>query len=355
MTDKEPTAEEKAKAAAELAKAQADADLARLNVEQKRLDLEDSRRSRWTSLVPNLSDVPRGETKVSGDQPILGGGLAVKGLESAAKQVAEAVATEAATAQTILVTNEADLATVDAAYLTVRDSLEELHEAAKVLLEEFKKRNLETAGAATAVADLIPSVLGMLSAQRSVSTFATSVDDLSAVANVIGALLASKRNYTVLHNNFRLRWKGKIDDRLAELSTRRWELVKAEKEYAAEAVAAKEQIKTLVAAIDQFTTSVRAAPSGSTRSPLTNAVLYEQLHDKTIDHVLLVKGIAGSATQVLSDRPLWWKDTFSVVATANITYLLLNTVSNRIVSGGTKSATVSVYGKIGSKLAAEFG
>lgn len=353
MTDKEPTAEEKAKA--ELAKAQADAELARLDVEQKRLDLEDSRRSRWTSLVPNLSDVPRGETKVSGDQPILGGGLAVKGLESAARKVVEAVVTEAQAAKTILVTDEADLATVDAAYLTVRDSIEELHEAAELLLDEFAKRNLETPGAAAAVADLIPSVLGMLSAQRSVSTFATSVDDLSAVANVIGALLESERDFTVLHDNFRMRGEGEIDGRLAELGARRRDLVKAEMEYAAEAVAAKEQIKTLVAAIDQFGTSVRAAPSGTTRSPLTNAVLYERLHDKTIDHVLLVKGIAGSATQVLSDRPLWWKDTFSVVATANITYLLLNTGTNHIVSGGTKSATVSVHGKIGSKLAAEFG
>lgn len=158
-----------------------------------------------------------------------------------------------------------------------------------------------------------------------------------------------------------MRGSGEIDKQLAELSTKRWNLVEAAQApaptgYEAEGIARKEQIKTLIAAIDAFTTSVRAVPAGSTRSPLTNAALYEGLHTpKDIDHVLLVKGVAGSGTQVVNDRPLWFQDKFSVVATTNITYLLLNAATGSIVYSGTESATVSVHGTIGNKLAAEFG
>ena len=368
-------------------KAQAEAELAKLNAEQKRRELaewtselarrrreaenesaiatankssDDARSSQWTNLVSGPAGVSPSGTTVSGEQPILGGALAMKGLRSAAEKVVAVVHGKAPAAKSILVTSETDLATSDAAYLAVRNSLDELHAAATQLLEQEWPPPMTELAAVGVVADLIPSVLGMLAAKRAVSTFATSVDDLSAAANVIGALIDAQRDYDVVHDDFRMRGPGAIDERLGELGTKRGSLVEAAQVavpagYEAEWIARKERIKTLIAAIDAFTISVQTVPTGSTRSTLTNAALYEGLHTGKIDHVLLVKGVAGSGAQIVTDRPLWFKDKFSVVATTNITYVLLNVATNQIAHSGTASATVSLHGTIGTKLGDEFG
>lgn len=372
MTQSTP-ADEKAKADAELAQHNAlqkkreveewNSDLARRRREAEHesaiakanKDATEARQSQWTSVVSKLADVPRGETKVSGEQPILGSALAMKGLRAAAEKIAEVVRTLAAGSTSILVTSEADLATADAAYHTVDACLEDLSKAADVLLKDPAEIAAEAIGETlAAVAGLIPAVVGMLSAQRTVATFPTSGDDLSAAAAVLGALVDALPHSAIRHDNFRLRVSAKVDEKLAEVRAKRHALVAKEQELAGAQGPAtaihRERIKVLVEAINGFDTKVREVPSGSTRSALTNAALYEGLHDGVIEHVLLVKGIAGSATQVVNDRPLWWEDKFSVVATTNITYLLLKTVDNRIASAGTETATVTVNGTIGDRL-----
>jgi hypothetical protein len=367
-------------------KAAADAELAKITAEQKKREAEewnsalaqrrrvaehesaiakagkdvvDARQSPWTTLASGLAsglaDAPRGTTTVSGDQPIMGSALALKGLGVAAGKVAGVVRDKAAGARSILVTSDVDLATVDAAHHEVAACLHELRAAAdRYLAPEEPVVGAESLGAAAAaVAALIPSVVGMMAAQHTVSSFAITADDLAATAAVVGALLDTVPDVDVAHNDFRMRTESAVDSELTGLRERRWRL--AELEIPAEAVAEKERVMALIAAIDAFDSAVRAVPAGAKRSPLTNAALYEELHkDDGIDHVLLVKGLSGSGSQVVADRPLWFKDRFFVTTTVNITYLLLAAgKSNRIVHGGTESATVTLRGRIGDKLEPE--
>jgi class 3 adenylate cyclase len=55
-------------------------------------------------------------------------------------------------------------------------------------------------------------------------------------------------------------------------------------------------------------------------------VLHQSLHDEAaaerFTHVLLVNSEPGSASQVVDDQPLWWKDRFAVVAAVSLTYML---------------------------------
>jgi hypothetical protein len=371
----------------EAAKAIADAKLAQLNLEQRERevaewqsdlatrrraaehesaiakagkDVADAQPSPWTTLASGLADVPRGATTVSGDQPIMGSALALTGLRTAAGKVADVVRKKAPNARTILVTSEADLATVDAAHCEVAACLRELTTAVDRYLpsgtqgQPSARSFMGAETAAAVVGALIPSVVGMLAAQRTVTTFATTADDLAATASVVGALLETVPEVQVVHDDFRMRTESGVDKDLAALRDKRWELAKVVVPEGA--VALKEQIAALVKAVDAFDTAVRAVPAGARRSALTNAALYEELHKDTdgIDHVLLVKGLPGSGTQVVDDRPLWFKDRFSVTSTVNITYLLLAAgKSNRIVHGGTASATVTMRGKIGDRVEPE--
>jgi hypothetical protein len=313
-------------------------------------DVADARQSPWATLASGLADAPRGATTVSGDQPIMGSALALKGLGVAGGKVAGVVQAKAAGVRSILVTSDVDLATVDAAHREVAACLRELSAATDRYLAPKKPVvGPESLGAA-AVAALIPSVVGMMAAQHTVSNFAITADDLAATAAVVGALLDTVPGVDVVHNDFRMRTESTVDSELTSLREKRWLL--AEQEIPAEAVAEKERVMALIAAIDAFDSAVRTLPAGAKRSPLTNAALYEELHkDDGIDHVLLVKGLSGGSSQIVSDRPLWFKDRFSVTTTVNITYLLLAAgKSNRIVHGGTESATVTMRGRIGDKL-----
>jgi class 3 adenylate cyclase len=55
-------------------------------------------------------------------------------------------------------------------------------------------------------------------------------------------------------------------------------------------------------------------------------VLHQSLYDEAaaerFTHVLLVNSEPGSASQVVDDQPLWWKDRFAVVAAVSLTYML---------------------------------
>jgi hypothetical protein len=61
----------------------------------------------------------------------------------------------------------------------------------------------------------------------------------------------------------------------------------------------------------------------------------------------LVKGCGGSSAQLVNDKPFWFKDEFSVVASMGISYLLVNAENGRVAAAGVRSATVAITGKIG--------
>ncbi len=316
----------------------------------------EARQKQLTSLLPNLSSVDRGETRVSGEQPIYGQALARRALERAASKIASAVKAALGSEISVLVTSDPDLAASDAAYLEVVTGLEQLTAAADRVLTP-PAQEAAVPAAIGAVAAAIPSVLSLLSAHRSITTTSGPTDDLSAAASVAGALLREDPGAEVWHDGFRtLSRDSKIYQALGWLRERRRALA-VYAQLAGSYGTAKDELaehaEPVIAAIDQFVASVTAVPPDARRSMLASAALREGLHDGTVRYVLLVTGNSSSSSQLIDDRPLMWKDAFCVVAASSVSYLLVQASDGRVVVGGTGSGTFTVRGKINSRIVVE--
>ncbi|GGU85306.1 hypothetical protein [Lentzea flava] len=143
-----------------------------------------------------------------------------------------------------------------------------------------------------------------------------------------------KRNTVVLHDDFRMSPEAEISKDVAKLRDLRRELRADES----------------AGVIDKCLSSITSTPEGVTRSPLTDAVLYEGLRTGQIEHVLVVKANAGSVGQLLDNRPLWLKDRVFVRAAMSVNYLLLDAKAKRIVVAGTMSGKAKINRKIGAEL-----
>jgi hypothetical protein len=254
--------------------------------------------------------------------------------------------------------------------------------------------------------------LSLFSAHRTVATASLTSDDVAAAAAAAGALRSTVPDAVLVHDDVRLLSKGAVHQKLAELGGKRQQLsgrnIALEDEKArtaAELSAARgriEDLKTALTtatgdaaarlskqledermevasqeerlskaevrlglidsvseAIDTFVASLTAVPEGANRSPLGLAAMRERLHaggavsggqgHAPFTHVLLVKAGIGSAQQTVDDKPLWFKDRFSAIATATITYMLLDTASNALVAAGNPSGSTAANGRIGGE------
>ncbi len=272
---------------------------------------------------------------------------------------------------------------------------------------EVELEALPLTGIAQAVATVLPGALSLFSAHRSVATSETTVEDLEAAAAVAGRLIAGDGGPTIVHDTFRLLADGPLAQKLEQMNTSRLDLVSRqialgdEKARAARDLAlakakleaaqadlkaspddqaAKNAVETGsddvaaaelrlaqaelrlglvvsgIQAIDAFVDSVSDVPEGATRSPLTLAAMREGLKPPAeaaadgFTHVLLVKGNGGSATQVVDDRPLWMADRFASVGTARITYVLIESATNKVVAAGDASGAAKGSGKLSAQL-----
>ena len=372
---------------AEAAKAEAEAAQIRLQNEERQTDLAKAQREAeqraaiaksnkeaneaeeqdLTKYIPDLSKVDRGETTFTGAEMVSASGLALEALETAAVDVAKAVKAKIDSNRvSVLVTSDPDLASTDALYLEVVEAIDELTEAARSLVAELKEEPADgdvvyllpaglALGAASALASAIPSVLSLLSSKRSISTQPIAGDDVVAGMRVAAALAEADRDGTVRHDDFRVLTAGALAQKRKDLLRLRDELIGHLLDLpdapAEGAVTAQQQVKTkitreLVAAIDGYLANVQKVAEGAKRSAWTLAVMREALRD-TIRHVLLVKASAGSAQQLLNDRPLWSEDRFSTMASMGISWLLVRTSDGNVLGGGIETACLSVSGRIG--------
>ena len=212
----------------------------------------EARQKQLTSLLPNLSAVDRGETRVSGEQPIYGQALARRALERAAAQVATAVKAALGGAISVLVTSDPDLAASDAAYLEVVTGLEQLTEAAKQVLASAARETVAPAAIGAAAA-AIPLVLSLMSAHRSITTTSGPADDLAAAVSVVGALLRADPRGAVWHDGFRtLSGDGRTYQVLKELRETRGKLAQLASSDGTAKDERAERTEPIIAAIDQF-------------------------------------------------------------------------------------------------------
>ena len=402
------------KAIAEARKATADADRARLS-----------------ALIPDLGDMSRGETTITTEQPLFSAVLAHRALGDAAGVMKTRLEGKLGEGVTLL-TSDPDLATSDAVYLDVRTGLDQLSTAADKLLAAAKpEAGLEEAAeaqgdkealgagavtgalgaavggpagmAAGALAAAVPSVLSLLSAHRSISTYPATVDDTAALAAVGGALAEWK----VKLDDFRLVPEGEITEAASELQTRRSQLVELKltqdqtrsrgaavrsaseeriRELNAQLDKAREKglsvedilrsikeekeardlasmtekrsavfiglIESALSTIDAFVAKLTTVPAGGKRSPLAAAALREQFRsngDAKISKVLLVKAASGSVAQLLNDRPLWFKDRFMMIGSVSVSYVLIDPSDSTVEAAGQAPGTASVKGTIGKE------
>ena len=110
-------------------------------------------------------------------------------------------------------------------------------------------------------------------------------------------------------------------------------------------------IDAVLTGLDAFAAAVRTVPSGAKRSPLATAALHEQLHTgRKFDVVLLARAEAGQTQQVVTNKPLWFRDRFATIVDVGITYMLISVTDSSILAAGTAPGTATATGKLGDSI-----
>lgn len=373
-------------------------------------------RERWQALVPDLGDVKDSTFDVSGDRPVWGHALAHHALTRVAADVGADVKAGLGANAVILVTPDTDFTTTDGVWADVTSGIADLDRAFDLLLTKLGRpkgedgtRRITTMSfvpgedLAAAVMGALPSVLSLLAAKRSLAGSAVSVSDLAAAAAIAGVLVAGAAAPKVVHDDLRLLSTGGVYEAVANLNGERHQLDVVRIDLVAKKTEADEKLATataqkkalaeqkpppenlnalidaanrtigearrdaekqaqLIAVIDalcgtadEFLALVRKAPDGGGRSPLAVGALHEALHGDSpaFTHVLLVHADGGEAQQLVSNRPLWWRDRVSTVTHLSLTYVLFETQTSFIVRSGTKTGSATAHGKVGTKISVE--
>ncbi len=328
----------------------------------------DSRFSEYAGAVPDLSKIIPGSTTVDAGTQLFGSALALQALiHASVGAVADMARALPDKNKYVLITSEIDLASTNAVYAQVAEGLTQLLAAARALAapppspppatddldETFIPESLVAAGVVGAAASVLPAVVSLFSANRKISGASVNADDTHAVMSVATAMTRHDPRIKLFLDDFRTvaaAGTGHVSRLLRDLNTERIALETRKARLGPEDTATSASIGQVTAAIDTFLSSVTAVPSGATRSAYTTAILREQLHDGTIDHVILVKGVGGSTAQVVTDRPLWFKDKFTSIATAGLSWLMLSTVDGAVIAGGSKVSTLEMKGTIGADI-----
>jgi hypothetical protein len=337
----------------------------RADTAQAETSLMNSSLGQFTGAVPDLSKVSTGSTTVDSGTQLFGSALSLQALGQASREAAVEIAARVpAQNKRVLVTTDTDLASTDALYVQVEEGLKQLLQAAQELtappfaepVPGSVTDGLESiiGGVGLAAAGL-PAVISLFSANRKISGASVTADDTQAVIGVAAALTQLEKPVQVLMDDFRTLDRGgpvsqllaSVNGQRLALTARKAELTSATSPEGTESLAMVGQV---AAAIDAFLASILAVAAGATRSAYTSAVLRERLHDGTIACVVLVKGVGGSTAQVVNDRPLWFKDKFTTIASAGLSWLMVDPVSGAVIAGGTKVSTLEISGTIGESI-----
>jgi hypothetical protein len=337
----------------------------RADAAQAETSLMNSSFGQFTGAVPGLSKVSTGSTSVDSGTQLFGSALALQALGQASREAAvEIAARVTAKDKHVLVTTDTDLASTDAMYVQVEQGLRQLLQAAQELtaapftapVPETGTDGLESivAGIGLAAA-AIPAVISLFSANRKISGASVTADDTQAVIGVAAAMTQLEHPVQVLMDDFRtLDQRGPVSELLASVNGQRLALTARKAELTStaspEGTGSLAVVGQVAAAIDAFLASILAVPAGATRSAYTSAVLRERLHDGSIACVVLVKGAGGSTAQVVNDRPLWFKDKFTTIASAGLSWLMVDPASGAVIAGGTKVSTLEISGTIGESI-----
>lgn len=353
----------------ELDEWEADADGRRADAAAARrsADLENAEAERTAvkDLVPDLGSVDRGSLTVPESSTLFSALLGAKAFSTAAAKIIGVVKGALGDDFTVLVTTDLDITTRDVTHRGVLERLEALGSAVRAFLGEDQPageswtdgdgttsgRGFGPVSVAAGAAKLLPGLLSLLSARRSVQATTSTVDDDAALMGVAGVLAASDPGALVLVDRTRLlgtdgptmtAWSGlqaaadRLDASLAE-----WKDADPADPRLAEGANLSATCRTAIAALV-------AVPDKGSASPLALAALQDVLHSGEVRGLLVVRGGAASSTQLVDDRPLLSEDKWAAVATATISYLLVDLRhGSRVLAGGMLSGSAQARGELG--------
>ncbi len=208
---------------------------------------------------------------------------------------------------------------------------------------------------AAAAAKVVPGLLSLIAAKRSVTTSTSSLDDdlvLVAAAGVLAS--ADPEGLVVAEKAHLVDSQGKPHTSWAALQAACSALEKFIRDLEREEQPDAERIadgKALLKSCQAASTAMVTVREGAKASPLAIASMQDAIHSGRFGGVLVVKGGAAPATQLVDDRPLRFGDPVSIVSTATIAFLLIDhRDGGRVLNGGLVHGMAQVHGKIGSRL-----
>ncbi len=288
----------------------------------------DGGRTALKDLVPDLTKVVAGTTTVPDSATMFDALLAGQALQRSATTLASKVWERPlfATGKTLLVTTDLDLAARDGQRHAIVELLGDL--GARIDGHRARHRNLALVGAgAAAVAAIIPGLLSLMSPRNSVSLSSSTTDDTVAMLAVAGALAAVDGSRVVLDKArfvsanpgpVRTAWNG-VHQAVADLQ-RDLEVERSsdapDTEWLADGDQLLEACRTGLAVLTEI-------PSGASTSPLASAEMQDVLRSEEFAAILVVKGGAASATQLIEDRR-FKSDKLTILSTASIAYVLID-------------------------------
>ena len=357
---------------------------AELAVEATQLDNLTKIQAAAADLAPDLKGLALGKTTLSSEtdpaaEVLFSALLTSKALAGAASEVAKAIKSPGRGPCRIFLTSDPDLVSRDAQLRSLTSRLKTLAEFVKTFSAagkypdtppEGKNGGLDAEirnagptgptllsesaviGAATGLATMIPGIVELLAVNRTLTTKPITVLEEQALTAVAGKLVEGADGDVLLFDDTRF-LDGDTEIQLQrnalETVTTALQVQAAEgaptgyTAWRTEALAVIKAGQDALAAVDTI-------PSGSRTSPLAAAMASELIRSNGTEFVLVVRPAGGSATQLVSDRPLAMKDLFHSTGTVALSYRLIRCDTSQVVSAGVIASSSELAGRIGSRI-----
>lgn len=231
---------EEAEAASDTARQKRDAE-ARKAIAEADKAAADAQQAQVAALIPDFSKINIPQTKPDGDQGVLSSPLSHRAIRDAASNLVSTIRDHLPDDQgPVLITDDEDLVTSDAAYGEVARGLENLARAAVHLLPSAAAQSEGMTGnskrtiaqmvgpLASAVVGALPGLISLVAPRHAISSRAIAADTTAAIAEVAGRLTmdeAISARRLVQIDDFRLVPAGPLVTAETDLRRLRGELV----------------------------------------------------------------------------------------------------------------------------------
>ena len=343
----------------------------------KEMTNETTRRAWIADMAPDFTKVDSGSIH-GADEPVFSAILASRALSDAAAKVAEQLFPDEPVDGHVFLTTDRSLVDRLATYNGVRNQIDVATGLIESTLasvpvskggkgapggkEDLRDIQMKALGplpiataAVGAVAAALPGVLSLFSAKRTLATAEVSPDAYIAMVAVAGALLSRKNPPVVIMDETRvLPAETKIGNAFAKLHKQSLQLTAAighsaadggldVKEWREEASAT---LKVVQAVIEALTT----ADEKTGTNVLTRVASQEVLTDPGLKHIVVITPAASGTTQLINDRPLWLRDTVSIITTAAISFVCVDAQTGYVKNAGVSTGSRQLSGKIGKNI-----